>query len=203
MHVLEQDGRKPPYTVYDPLCGVGYTLTVLGFLHGEHIKRLVASDHDEAILKTARKNLDLLSPDGLQARAADLQKLYKEHSRPSHLDAMGSAERLRQRIEDTTETEVSVFPQNALKIEDKRPELGLVDMAFVDLPYGELTQWQGQEETGDATHQLLEGLIERLPSAGVIAVVSNEKPGFQFPGLARRSRFKVGKRHVVLLSPIE
>jgi 23S rRNA G2445 N2-methylase RlmL len=62
--VLKQEGRKPPYTIYDPLCGVGYMLTALGFLHGEHIERLVGSDYDEAILKTARQNLGLLSAGG-------------------------------------------------------------------------------------------------------------------------------------------
>lgn len=202
MHVLEQEGRKPPYTVYDPLCGVAYTLTVLGFLHSERIKRLVASDYDEAILETARQNLDLLSPVGLNARATDLEKLYKEHSRVSHLGAMDSAQKLWQRLEDNAEIETSVFHQNALKIDDKRSELELVDIVLVDLPYGELTQWQGQEKTGDVTNQLLEGLIEHLPNAGVIAVVSDQKHGSQFPGLARRNRFKIGKRHVILLSPV-
>lgn len=200
--LLKQDGRKPPYTVYDPLCGAGYTLTVLGFLHGEHIQRLVGSDYDDEILNTARQNLNLLSPDGLQARAADLQKLYKKHSRPSHLDAMDSAERLRQRLENNAEIKISVFHQNALKIDGNHPLFASVDITLVDLPYGELTQWKGQEEDGDATHQLLEGLIEHLPNAGVIAVVSNQKLAVQFPGLTRRVRFKVGKRHVVLLSPV-
>lgn len=201
--VLEQDGRKPPYTVYDPLCGVGYTLTVLGLLHGKQIERLVGSDYDEAILKSARLNLGLLSAEGLKTRTADLEKLYKEHSRTSHLDAMGSAQRLAQRLEYSREIEVSVFRQDALKIDAGQPLLDLVDITFIDLPYGDLTQWQGQEETGDATHQLLAGLMEHLPTAGVIAVVSNQKHGPQFPGLTRRSRFKVGKRHVALLSPVE
>jgi hypothetical protein len=136
----------------------------------------------------------------LKARAADLEKLYKEHSRASHLEAMGSAQRLGQRRENSLDIEVSVFRHDALRIEGKRPEFKLVDIALVDLPYGNLTQWQGQEETGDTTHQLLEGLIEHLPHVGVIVVVSNQKYVIQIPGLVRRSRFKIGKRHVVLLS---
>src|SRR5678816_1175376 len=51
-------------TLYDPCCGAAYHLSVLGFLHGEQIGEIIASDIDETALAAARRNLGLLHRDG-------------------------------------------------------------------------------------------------------------------------------------------
>lgn len=52
---LDYKSRKNELTVYDPCCGGGYLLTVLGF-HYPEIFKLVGSDVDEAMLSVAEKN---------------------------------------------------------------------------------------------------------------------------------------------------
>src|SRR5512134_399203 len=49
-----------PCTLYDPCCGAAYHLSVLGYLHGEHIRKIIASDVDEKAIDLANRNLGLL-----------------------------------------------------------------------------------------------------------------------------------------------
>ena len=57
---LIKQGSRGPYTIYDPFCGSGYLLTVLGFLHGKSIKKIIASDIDVKFINMAKKNLELI-----------------------------------------------------------------------------------------------------------------------------------------------
>jgi len=49
-----------PCVLYDPCCGAGYSLSVLGYLHGEKIQQLIGSDVDEKAVAVAKQNLGLL-----------------------------------------------------------------------------------------------------------------------------------------------
>jgi len=91
-------GTTAPLTLYDPCCGAAYHLTVLGFLHPQRIARILASEIQPALVEAARRNLSLLRPDGLDQRRAGLERLLAEHGKPSHREALGSLERLRQRL---------------------------------------------------------------------------------------------------------
>ena len=75
--LLEERGHSGPYAVYDPCCGSGYMLTVIGLLHGTRIRTVLASDIDEAMLGTARRNLALLTAEGMRARIEQLRGLYE------------------------------------------------------------------------------------------------------------------------------
>ena len=79
--LLSAKGVQSPYTIYDPFCGVAYALTVLGFFHGADIKAIFASDIDENVLSLARKNLSLLSKDGLHY----LKTKTRKHKTPLSL----------------------------------------------------------------------------------------------------------------------
>src|SRR5260221_6622392 len=50
-----------PCVLYDPCCGAGYSLSVLGYLHGEKIQELIGSDVDEKAVALAKQNLRLLN----------------------------------------------------------------------------------------------------------------------------------------------
>ncbi|GAA4975760.1 hypothetical protein WHI96_22760 [Pseudonocardia tropica] len=82
-----------PLTVWDPCCGAGVTLTVLGLLV-PCLARLVGTDADPEPLDLARRNLALLDPGGLAARAADLDALAARHDKPSYADAATAARTL-------------------------------------------------------------------------------------------------------------
>ncbi len=82
--------------VYDPCCGGGYLLTVLGLLHGACIQSLHGSDIDVDIVRLAVDNLRLLTTEGLDERQDTLRYLADTYNKPSHQDALASVERLRQ-----------------------------------------------------------------------------------------------------------
>src|SRR3954454_13430762 len=56
---LARSGVPPPYSIYDPCCGSGYLLTVIGLLHGDRIARILASDVNLHALEFAQRNLSL------------------------------------------------------------------------------------------------------------------------------------------------
>src|ERR1700722_10543985 len=64
VHYLKSQGKPGPYKIYDPFCGVAYSLTVIGFLHGAEIESIAASDSNSRLLEFARKNLSLLTTTG-------------------------------------------------------------------------------------------------------------------------------------------
>src|SRR5687767_4526533 len=61
-----------PCTLYDPCCGVAYHLSILAYLHREHIREIIASDIDEKAVALAERNLGLLHRDGLEERIREL-----------------------------------------------------------------------------------------------------------------------------------
>jgi 23S rRNA (guanine2535-N1)-methyltransferase len=83
-----------PLTVWDPCCGSGYLLTVIGLLNRERIDAAVATDVSDHAIEIARANLGLLCPDGLAARAGELAALADQYGKQSHRDAVEAAHRL-------------------------------------------------------------------------------------------------------------
>ena len=64
-------------TVFDPCCGGGYSLTVLGFCHNAIIDRLYGSDIDPRMVAHARKNAALLTRNGMIARRAEIGRMIE------------------------------------------------------------------------------------------------------------------------------
>src|SRR5678815_4661595 len=50
-----------PCVLYDPCCGAAYSLSVLGYLHGEKIQELIGSDGGEKAVAMAAQNMGLLN----------------------------------------------------------------------------------------------------------------------------------------------
>lgn len=110
---LKASGKKDRLYVYDPCCGGAYSLTIIGFFYGKSIEKMYASDISEDMVLCARRNLKLLTYDGLDERRLELENLYTEHGKDSHLEAIGSADRLRLKLdgEIASEAFVAVVPK--------------------------------------------------------------------------------------------
>ena len=95
---LEYSPKKSHITLYDCCCGGGYLLTVLGFLNQDSIGKIIGSDINEEILHTARKNLSLLTLEGIDKRIKELEEMILNFEKQSHIDAKNSAIRLKSMI---------------------------------------------------------------------------------------------------------
>ena len=103
---MEYSKKKDELIVYDPCCGGAYLLTILGFFYGEKIGRIYGSDISEEMVRFARKNLNLLKYSGLEDRKAELERLYAEFGKPSHREAIESAEKLKNKLVKDIDSEV-------------------------------------------------------------------------------------------------
>lgn len=71
--------KQSEITIYDPCCGGGYALTVLGFFHGHCINKLYGSDVAENMVAYAKRDTKLLTADGLEERYKELEVLYEKY----------------------------------------------------------------------------------------------------------------------------
>jgi len=182
--------------IYDPCCGGGYLLTVLGFLHGEKITEIYGSDISFEAIEFSKRNLKLLTTEGLQSRKMQLEQLYKTYEKASHLGALESVAHLSKMMIDDLMTHV--FLRDIL--EDKFEfELPMVDIIITDVPYGNLVSWENgnPEPAGcDPIALMLNHLSQHLKETGVIAIISDKKQKIVQSSLKRVSKIQVGKRKV-------
>ncbi|MEO1289564.1 MAG: hypothetical protein AAFV93_17505, partial [Chloroflexota bacterium] len=179
-------------TVYDPCCGNGYLLTILGFLHGEQINALVGSDIEHEAVMVARDNLRLLTNVGLQARQKTIEDLLTLYGKQSHQEALYSVEKLQSQL-PSTPTELTTWQGNALS-QTIKPKS--IDVVICDVPYGDNTSWQSVTEKNPIQH-LLEAQYSVLRSEGVIAVISDKKQKATHPKFTQRQHETIGKRRFV------
>ena len=194
--ILENEGVKPPYTIYDPFCGAGYSLTVIGFLQGKSIKNIIASDINKEILGTANKNLSLLTLKGFSNRVKELTHLKNTYSKPSHDEALESTKRLEKKIPNI---EPKVFEFNILGNKNLPIPKASVDLVLTDLPYGKLTHWEGKNANIDPTLNFLNNIAPILKRTSLVVVSVNKKQKLSFEGYRRVKILKIGKRQVVFL----
>lgn len=198
---LERQGRHSPYIVYDPLCGGAYALTTLGFLHFDKIGRLVASDVDSEVVEFAKKNLSLLSKEGMEERIAQLLGYLKEYGKESHKEALESAKRLKEQMNlSTHRIQTYCFCADALtRNNEEVPDK--FDIVITDVPYGELVDWT-TEDGENAISILLQNLLPNLSSHSIVAISSRKKTKVSNDKYERVEKFNIGKRQIVLLRPI-
>ncbi|ANY07023.1 hypothetical protein [Pseudonocardia sp. HH130630-07] len=133
-------GARGTLTVWDPCCGAGGTLAVLGLLcAGVH--RLAGSDADPRPLDLARRNLGLLGPGGLATRADELEELAARHGKDAYAGAAAAVRALVPR----SRPEWSVGVADAGDPAAVRAALGgaVPDMVLADLPHDRQTTWSG------------------------------------------------------------
>ncbi len=194
-------GSTGPSTVWDPCCGSGYLLTVLGLLHPERLHTLVGTDLDEQALSLARGNLALLTPEGLQLRRRELHQLAEAHGKAAHQEAVQSADRLLHQVQKAappmlvTGQADAVDPhQLATALDGTRP-----DLVLTDVPYGQLTHWSA----GVSTHAQPIATLARtvaavVPPTAIVAITCRARR-VPLEGIRFLSSFKIGHRSVAFL----
>ena len=214
---------KAKVNIYDPCCGSGYILTVLGFLYGDRINAIYGSDLSSEAVSMAEKNLRLLSPEGLIKRKEELDVLYRRYGKDSHLQGIESAERLLRMVCDS-EICCKVFKRDVLVEKEKEVEkeaysiacidngtnmntdteidIGTnidmdVDIVITDVPYGNLVDWSASGSF--AIDAMLENIKTNLNPKAVVAISSDKGQKINNPAYIRVEKFKAGKRKVEIL----
>ncbi|WP_308405708.1 rRNA methyltransferase [Streptomyces tardus] len=202
--------QEHPMTLWDPCCGSGYLLTVLGLLHRDALRQLVATDADPDPLELAAKNLALLTPEGLSAREDERREQSVRFGKPAYLDAADAAVRLRERLDcgggalPYALRTADVFAPASLAAALAAPDGAeggpaiVPDLVLTDLPYGERTHWEGEVPDGAPVSAMLRSLASVLPGHAVIAVTDRSRriPIAPVPAL---ERLKIGTRSAVLV----
>ena len=200
---LEQFGRarelapkKEGLVVYDPFCGGGTLLTVIGFLASAPVALLAGSDLDADALRTAEQNLALLSREGLLRRRQRLEALFSAYGKPSHRDAVESAERLAARL-PAVPLPTRVFQADACAPPCPQALELRADIVVTDIPYGRLTPWQG--EADDPLPAFAAQIRAAMAPQGVLALCASAAQALPpFPGWQRLQKQKIGKRRFAL-----
>lgn len=176
--------------LYDPCCGGGYLLTVLGFLHGEQLLSVHGSDIDTERVALASSNLHLLTDEGLHSRRKALQALADTYDKSSHQDALQSLERLTATNIPSTTWVSDAFQQSA--------DPQSVDLIICDVPYGNVTTWQSTNAIDPIT-RLLDAQLESLVVGGIIAIISDKTQRATHPHYSQRQHEILGKRRIMIL----
>ena len=198
---------REPVTLYDPCCGGAYHLSTLAYLHWDALAGIVASDVNADAVSLARRNLDLLTLDGLDRRIAEIRAMSSAYGKPSHAEALASAERLRSRLEALVahhQVTTAVFCADVLDPDAICGALvpASVDVILTDVPYGRHSVWQSVARLSSSPlWQMLELLLPVLAPGAVVAVASDKGQTAAHDAYRRVDRFQIGKRRVVLLMP--
>lgn len=135
--------NKSDLTIYDPCCGGGYSLTVLGLCNNEVISDILGSDIDKRMIEYAKKNTDLLSQAGLQKRIDEIEGMLRLYSKASHSEALESAKRIKDVIKH--EINIDIFEADCTTTQNTDKK---IDIIITDVPYGNLVDWKGEQESG-------------------------------------------------------
>ena len=202
-------GASTPCTLYDPCCGAAYHLSVLGYLHRERIREIIASDIDETAVEFARRNLGLLHQDGLQARIRELSEVFERYGKDSHREALRSAAVLKEKLSADGERYplgTRAFQASATNRAEmvKHIDPGSVDIILSDVPYGRHSRWNDShvDEMSNPLTSILEALLGVLSRTSSVAIVSDKGQKAAHERFERIQQFQLGKRRVAILRPL-
>jgi tRNA G10 N-methylase Trm11 len=187
---------KEKLRVYDPLCGTAYLLTTLGFLHGESIEAIYASDIHFEALRVGQKNLALLSDAGLEARRVEIQKLYETYGKESHAEAIESCDYLRGLLPEKP-LSTGMWLADAME-QSLAPES--IDLLICDVPYGEKVAWESSSD--EPISQLLEAQRTILTTNALAVVISDKGQKAGHPAYKRYKQMVHGKRRISILEAL-
>ncbi|MCA9883577.1 MAG: hypothetical protein KC708_11425 [Anaerolineae bacterium] len=182
-----------PLTVFDPCCGGGYLLTVLGFLHSERIAVLYGADIVPEVVGLAQRNLDLLTDAGLTARRQSLEEMLAAYGKDSHKEALESANRLHDLLPQSID--LGVWAADATR---RCLPPNSIDLLITDVPYGVEVSWRG-DAVSDPITALLDAQLPALKSGGIAAIISDKKQRAAHPAYERRLHDTLGKRRITIL----
>ncbi|UVI30058.1 hypothetical protein [Paenibacillus spongiae] len=200
-HLLREKGVSGPYHLYDPCCGGGYMLTVIGLLHHDRINRITASDQDQAMVKFAAQNLSLLRPDGLAKRKEQVRELFELYQKPSHMEALQSADYLMGLVEQSSALQLDCFQADSTVDNSRDERCRNAHIILTDLPYGGIVDWISG--SASPVHDFFESMHKiASPASTVLAVIADKSQSLRHPKFKRLQVQKIGKRHFALFEPL-
>ena len=141
--------KEEDLVIYDPCCGGGYALTILGYYQNRYISKIYGSDIDEDMVAHAKKNTSLLTSAALKKRKTEIEELYNSFGKESHKEALRSCDKVSAMLEK--EVIVEIFQADCTM---PLPNI-LPDIIITDVPYGNLVEWeQGKNSIADMLEQL-------------------------------------------------
>lgn len=191
--------KKDKLMIYDPCCGGGYLLSVLGFLNPE-IETLVGSDIDYKMLEVAEKNLSLLSKDGLLKRESELRNLYELYQKTSHKEALESLERFKDRNQICKKRIFKAdCTQSTLRELSEFGKEETPDIIITDVPYGNLVKWSGKEQQNHIADKMVLSLESISGPGTILAVISDKNQKICCQRWTRLEKQQIGKRRFEIL----
>ena len=189
---LQYSSKKNNICLYDCCCGGGYLLTVLGFLNQDTIGRIMGSDINLELLNTAKKNLSLLSKEGINRRITEIEQMILSYQKQAHLEAKNSAIVLKSLLR--TKIEFDVFYADALEEINLRIK---PDIIVTDVPYGYMVDWRGNEEK--VIDKLLDVLHGICSADTIIGLCMNKQQKVKNEKFIRLEKQQIGKRKFEIL----
>ncbi|MBA2287330.1 MAG: hypothetical protein H0W02_17810 [Ktedonobacteraceae bacterium] len=208
--LYQQRGGRVPCILYDPCCGGASLLCAATYLHWSALEQVIGSDIDPQALQLAGRNLSLLTLSGLEARTAQLQIMRVGYGKPSHAEALESAQRLHSRLSELLSTHsvtTRIFLADATQQCAIQEHLGdlKADIVMMDIPYGLHSSWQvpdrQQTEQLEPIQQVLAAMLPVLSPQAIVAVAASRQQKFAYAGYRRLDHFTIGKRRIVFLTP--
>ena len=192
--------------LYDPCCGAAYHLSILAYLHREHIQEVIGSDINEKAVALAKRNLELVSIAGLDKRITEISKLSERYGKASHKEALKSVQIMRGNLLDLAQKHtvmIRVFRANATESKEifNNIRANSVDIVFTDVPYGQHSDWYSPEVI-DPIRAMLDVLVNILSNSSIVAITSDKQQKVSHEKYQRIERFQIGKRQVVILKPL-
>jgi tRNA G10 N-methylase Trm11 len=182
--------------LWDPCCGSGYLASVLGLLHRDRLTHVRATDVDEDAVGIAARNLELLTAEGLAERERELRRSALDFGRVAFVERAESARDLAAGLAamgGDLPHESAVADVFALT------EPVDADLVITDVPYGEMTHWEGGVPEGDPIRGLLAAMGRVLPSHAVVVVTARTRRIPLPEGVRALERVKVGNRSAALV----
>lgn len=188
---------KDRISLYDPCCGNGFSITVLGLMCSDKLAALSGSDISPACVNAARCNASLLIPRNLlSARDALFSKETTGQERRDQLQE--SIDQLLRRA-GTAELPTDIFQHDILSAPPKQLR-GKADLIFADIPYGSMTAWQTETKlTESPVDAFLNNLLPIMHHNSVLIVCGSKSLKIQNERFTRLDKLRAGKRLIYLL----
>jgi hypothetical protein len=201
--IRTRNGQTGRVVLYDPCCGAGYLISVLGYLHMPQIRAAIGSDINVEAVTLAGRNLGLLQPAGLSRRMAEIEDMIRRYGKESHRAALHSCAILQERIcrmQAEYPLATSAFQADTFDGSALVEHLAGVqaDIVLTDVPYGLHSEWQAENRV-DAPKAMLDALRGVLAPGGLVAVASDKHQKITGGRFRRVEHFQVGKRKVTIM----
>lgn len=194
--ILERKGAHGPFKIYDPCCGGGFLLTIIGFLYYNQIFELIATDYENGVLETARKNFSLLSSEGLARRKKEIIGYIKAFGKESHIQALKSIEHLETLLGEEN-IKINCMQRDITDMSDFPIEE--VNIIITDIPYGNIVDWKGNN---NPIQSLFENSYRALDKKrSVLVIVADKKSKIKHKSFECVQHLKLGKRQISFFEP--